>query len=284
MRLKSLLVVLALFFCFSCAQKVVIGGWDKVPVPTRKAAQVYGSYTAGCVDGAESLPASGEGYEVISYDRGRFYGHPVLMKFIREYAAKLSAEKGSKILISDIAQPRGGPAPLESSHRSHQTGLDVDIWFHYLKKGQQGSGNVSAVSMLTADEESLSVAKWKSSHIDMLQVAALFENVERIFVNPHIKRELCRTNKGEEWLSKVRPWWGHHEHFHVRLRCPADSKYCEKQAPVTKGDGCDDSLAWWFSEEAKAKAVESAKEERAYPQLPGQCKAVFEWREASVLK
>ena len=41
-----------------------------------------------------------------------------------------------------------------------------------------------------------------------------------------------------EWLRKVRPWWGHHDHFHVRLPCPADSPLCEAQAALPQGDGC----------------------------------------------
>ena len=59
----------------------------------------------------------------------------------------------------------------------------------------------------------------------MLEVAASDPVVDRIFVNPVIKRELCTHEPpGSLWLRKLRPWWGHHDHFHVRLRCPPGSE------------------------------------------------------------
>jgi penicillin-insensitive murein endopeptidase len=42
------------------------------------------------------------------------------------------------------------------------------------------------------------------------------------------RKALCRETTGDrKWLGKVRPWWGHDYHFHVRLLCPADSAECE---------------------------------------------------------
>ena len=43
----------------------------------------------------------------------------------------------------------------------------------------------------------------------------------RIFVNAAIKKALCREAKGDRsWLSKVRPFWGHDYHFHIRITAP----------------------------------------------------------------
>ena len=39
------------------------------------------------------------------------------------------------------------------------------------------------------------------------------------------------TGGDRAWLEKVRPWWGHDYHFHVRLRCPGDSPECKSQPP-----------------------------------------------------
>ena len=71
--------------------------------------------------------------------------------------------------------------------------------------------------------------------------------MERIFVNAAIKRALCRVAAGQRWMHKVRPYYGHDYHFHVRLSCPKDSENCTPQGPVGGGDGCDASLAHWFS-------------------------------------
>ena len=52
-------------------------------------------------------------------------------------------------------------------------------------------------------------------------------------------------------MAKIRPWWGHNYHFHVRLLCPSGSPQCREQAPPPPGDGCGKQLDWWFTEEAR---------------------------------
>jgi penicillin-insensitive murein endopeptidase len=49
-------------------------------------------------------------------------------------------------------------------------------------------------------------------------------------------------------LRKIRPWWSHDAHFHVRLRCPPDSPDCRSQKPPPPGDGCDASLSKWVKD------------------------------------
>ena len=66
----------------------------------------------------------------------------------------------------------------------------------------------------------------------LIKRAASYPAVERIFVHPAIKKALCEdTAKDTDraWLSKVRPMWGHHYHFHIRIVCPAGSTNCEHQ-------------------------------------------------------
>src|SRR5207244_3645050 len=91
---------------------------------------------------------------------------------------------------------------------------------------------------------------WTPAHGAIIKAAAEDPLVERIFVNPAIKKALCRESAGTNrtWLSKVRPYWGHDYHFHVRLRCPADSPDCKPQPPVAAGDGCGKELDGWFTE------------------------------------
>src|ERR1700761_2549400 len=86
----------------------------------------------------------------------------------------------------------------------------------------------------------------------MIELAAEDARVERLFLNPLLKRALCeRTTGDRRWLQKVRPWWGHDDHFHVRLACPADSPECVPQPPLPPGDGCD-ALGWWLNPAAQA--------------------------------
>jgi penicillin-insensitive murein endopeptidase len=69
-----------------------------------------------------------------------------------------------------------------------------------------------------------------------------------VFVNAAIKKALCRDPDSDRgWLHKMRPYWGHDYHFHVRLSCPAGSPACKPQDPVPPGgDGCGKDLDWWF--------------------------------------
>jgi penicillin-insensitive murein DD-endopeptidase len=98
--------------------------------------------------------------------------------------------------------------------------------------------------------------------------------VSRIFVNAAIKKALCETHKGEPWMTKVRPWWGHDYHFHVRLHCPAGDAACEGQGPPPPGDGCDKSLNWWFTDEALHPKPGKPKPPMTLAQLPPECRQV----------
>ena len=60
-------------------------------------------------------------------------------------------------------------------------------------------------------------------------------------------------------MNKVRPYWGHNYHFHIRIVCPAGETMCQPQDPVPPGDGCDKSLDWWFTEEALHPAPSAPK-------------------------
>src|SRR5208337_2333157 len=77
--------------------------------------------------------------------------------------------------------------------------------------------------------------------------------VARVFVNPAIKKWLCDTVKGDRaFLAKITPIMGHHDHFHVRLVCPAGNPGCEGQ--VLKADeGCGKGLDNWIAALMKSK-------------------------------
>ena len=81
------------------------------------------------------------------------------------------------------------------------------------------------------------------------RAAAEDPQVERIFVNAAIKKALCRdAGSSRAWLYKVRPWWNHTYHFHVRIRCPADNADCHGQPEVSGGEGCGKELDGWFTD------------------------------------
>jgi penicillin-insensitive murein DD-endopeptidase len=88
---------------------------------------------------------------------------------------------------------------------------------------------------------------WTHAHTELIRAAAEDPAVERIFVNAAIKKALCRdAGSDRAWLAKVRPWWGHDYHFHIRMYCPPDSPQCEPQPPPESGEGCGHDLDYWF--------------------------------------
>jgi penicillin-insensitive murein endopeptidase len=109
-----------------------------------------------------------------------------------------------------------------------------------------------------------------------LRAAAQEPEVARIFVGWVIKRELCRTVKGDRsWLRKIRPWWGHTRHFHIRLHCPDGSSECRDQRAIAPGDGCGQEA--WFSKAAVAKRKKKGtkKKKTPYKPLPARCLALL---------
>jgi len=277
MKLPLFILLLGVFF--ECPASPAASDWAKVKRAAQigDSAQSIGSYTAGCLSGAVSLPANGAGYQLMRPTRGRSYGHPDLIRFIEGLAQTTHLQNWGVLLIGDLGQARGGPTP--SGHRSHQTGLDVDIW--YLLSQQAATRSLefneretwSAPSVLVAGSDEINDDQWSPAHEKILEAAARRPEVDRIFVNPSVKRLLCTRKPAHDWLRKVRPWWGHDDHFHVRLKCPADNKNCTGQEPLPENAGCDASLDWWFSAEAKTPAPAAKKPEQ--PALPALCDVVL---------
>jgi len=84
---------------------------------------------------------------------------------------------------------------------------------------------MSATNMVRADRLDIDPAVWTPTHLLVIRAAAQEPRVERIFVNAAIKKALCREAKGDRsWLAKMRPWYGHDYHFHVRITCPPGDK------------------------------------------------------------
>src|SRR5262249_31905838 len=86
-----------------------------------------GGYFDGCLAGAVPLPITGPTWQVMRLSRNRTWGNPQLVRFIERFAENAKKVGWNGLLVGDMSQPRGGP--MLSEHRSHQIGLDVDIWF-----------------------------------------------------------------------------------------------------------------------------------------------------------
>jgi penicillin-insensitive murein endopeptidase len=199
-----------------------------------------------------------------------------LIALLERVAQKLPAEAGwPGLLVGDVAQPRGGP--MLTGHGSHQIGLDADIWLTPMPDRRLSPAErdeMSATDVVAPGGLEVNSA-WTSQHRRLLETVAREPAVERIFVNAAIKQALCReAGPDRAWLAKIRPWWGHNYHFHVRLSCPRGNPECRDQVPPPSGDGCGKELAWWFTEEALHPAPSPPPKPLRLADLPHACAAL----------
>ena len=219
------------------------------------AARSIGSYAHGCLAGATALAVDGQNWQVMRLSRNRMWGHPDLIAYLETFAKQAPREAGwSGLLVGDISQPRGGP--MLTGHASHQIGLDADIWLTPMpnrKLGRDERENMSATNMARPDWMDVDPDVWTPNHTRIIRLAAKNPAVHRIFVNPAIKKALCRdAGNDRAWLRTVRPMWGHNYHFHIRMGCPAGLAGCSDQDDPPEGDGCGDELTGWLNRQHKA--------------------------------
>jgi len=216
--------------------------------PANLATRSIGFYSHGCLAGAKALPVNGKTWQVMRLSRNRNWGHPNLVSLLERLSTKAAKHGWPGLLVGDMSQPRGGP--MLTGHASHQVGLDADIWLTPMPDRQlsrQEREEMSATMVVARDRLDVDPKVWTPGHLAVIRMAALEPQVERIFVNAAIKKALCRDAGNDRgWLHKVRPYWGHDYHFHIRIVCPNGG--CEAQPPVPEGDGCGKDLDWWFQD------------------------------------
>jgi len=216
--------------------------------PAKLGSHVFGFYNRGCLAGGEALPVNGPTWQVMRLSRNRNWGHPALIRFLERLSGKAAKLGWPGLLVGDMSQPRGGP--MLTGHASHQVGLDADIWLTPMPDREltrEEREEMSATMAVAPSRLDVDPKVWTAAHGALIRAAAEDPKVQRVFVNAAIKKALCREAGGEgDWLNKVRPYWGHDYHFHVRLVCPPDSPECKPQDPVPPGEGCGKELDWWF--------------------------------------
>lgn len=252
--------------------------WHTVKHPTSGATEIHGSYANGCFSGGIIIPIKQNGYEQVRPSRNRHYGTPNMMTFI-ENINQFGIQQQRIIILGDIAQPRGGPANF--GHASHQTGLDIDIWLEnrHVHLSNHLRENLNTPSVVNPSNGKIN-QHWNPFYRDLLHYAATYPETERIFVNPVIKARLCETETNKAWLEKLRPWYGHDSHFHVRLKCPTASQGCIPQDPIPKGSGCDTNLQNWVRDQIQWTNTPPTKSNSSTPKpkkiLPLECQAILQ--------
>lgn len=308
MKLAIPMKISPLFMVRSCARSAVIAAaivfsttpsfaqtaakelFGHTALPALSAPEVHGFYSKGCVAGAVAMPIDGPNWQTMRLERNRRWGHPDLIGLLQKFSRDAAADGWPGLLVGDISQPRGGP--MLTGHASHQIGLDADIWLTKMpnrRLTKQERASISATSMLKNKTLNVDPKIWTAEHGKLLRRAASYSQVQRIFIHPGIKKVMCDTYDADpanaSWLGKLRPYYGHHYHFHIRINCPAGSKDCRPQEPIPAGSGCDKQLAWWFTSEPWAPAKPKKPDPNAKPvkkrvvqlsDLPKSCAAVLQ--------
>ncbi len=244
--------------------------------PAKLPPQPIGFYSRGCAAGNVAIELTGDAWQVMRPKRNRYWGQPVLIEFLRDFARRAKREIGwNGLMIGDLSQPRGGP--MLTGHASHQIGLDADIWLMEMPRRVLSikERNTMSAVLMTLDRKRINPRRFGVRHARLLRMAAKYPEVQRIFVHPPIKKYLCEWSrrigdKDRRWLAKIRPYYGHNYHFHVRLRCPRGAKLCKDQGDPREpdGTGCGRHLAYWYSTKPWGGGGKSRKIKRFHEGIP----------------
>ncbi len=270
--MRCLLITCAALLCSAAA--VAATPWQQIHQPIAGTPQSIGGFANGCIVGAQQLPLNSANYQVMRQDQRRYFGHPDLIAFIQRLSTRVHQLQLGQVLIGDMGMAAGGR--FSSGHASHQTGLDVDIWLQLPKTRwtAQQLLKPQPLDLVSADDKQVIARHWQPQIDSLIKLAAKDEEVTRIFVNPAIKRQLCAdAGSDRAWLNKVRPWFAHRAHMHVRLRCPAGSLECEDQAAQPPGDGCGAELDSWF---LPKKPGSTPPVKKTPPPLPPSCQSLLD--------
>ncbi len=168
---------------------------------------------------------------------------------------------------------------MPGGHAAHQVGLDADVALDMRSRGylsDEQREQIRIASLVRPDYRDIEPSMWNDGVVRLLWLAATLPGVDRLLVNPAIKRQLCRTVTGDRsWLRYIRPWYGHAAHMHIEFKCPPGQADCVVRAPPPPGDGCDASLQWWFDQLNAPKPPPGPPKPR--PRLPEACYALFGW-------
>jgi murein endopeptidase len=206
-----------------------------------------GSHTHGRLLNGTRLKDGNEidSFKTVYPKRDTHWGTGLMISLIENGTAFFKREffQNGQVMLGDISKKNGGDI---GSHASHQSGLDADIPY---------IGNSKFETVITAKggvgpnfnyEKNWQFFRLIASQ-KIIQDGQKLTVLNRIFVNPVVKKNLCKWALHNNILDdpfdadimrRIRPTGGHHKHFHVRLRCSPHYPTCRNQAEPPSGTGC----------------------------------------------
>lgn len=210
------------------------------------ASDPIGYYSDGLLKNGVRLPDEGPGYMHLFLHRNRGWGTQEMIDLITKSAESMDKKfpKVDRLQVGDISQEGGGP--VTDLHDSHQNGLDVDLTYYRTNKIEQSPSHINGFAELMVVRGKISKNFDSARNWQFLKTLHANGDVQRIFMDPVIKKEICRYARSVkesavhlEVLRSLRPYPNHQEHMHVRLKCPPDAKECRSQDDPPAGSGCN---------------------------------------------
>lgn len=173
----------------------------------------------------------GKGYAV-SMHRPDLWGTPELVKLIKDCGSsyrRYFSRKYAPIPIGDLSSRKGGRL---KSHKSHQSGRDVDVGFmrkNPLSKGYFKNTTARQMNMYAqwvVLKCFLDSPKTQMVFIERKLVKALKKYIKRIY-----KKRKKKLNKYLSFFpggkhKAIYPDQVHKSHMHVRIHCPKGDRLC----------------------------------------------------------
>lgn len=183
-------------------------------------------------------------FRLSALSRNRYYGSFELVEFvpyIAHYARQIIP--GYELRVSDLSQKTGGPLQ-KSAHRSHQTGMDVDLAY-LVRNPQKGFASVVENGRLNSE-----FLVKENFNFLMKVVNNPKTRVTWIFTDKVIKTAMCKYAKENKFLegkykaqtvymlSRLRHTENHDDHFHLRIACSKFHPRCKPLAAAPNVNDC----------------------------------------------
>lgn len=135
--------------------------------------------------------------------------------------------------VNNLSLIRGGRLGKQASH---QNGLDVDVSYPHIAGKTSGfdnfAGNITNDRLIAA--------------FDQARLLIYTDRVQMLFTDNRIRTKFCQYLKANNKLSThrevvekfMRQWAGHHNHYHVRVRCNAQNEGCVPDAEYARTNYC----------------------------------------------
>ncbi|SDE61591.1 penicillin-insensitive murein endopeptidase [Limimaricola pyoseonensis] len=227
-------------------QRVAKELFGRISTASSQRSESIGFYSKGCMAGGAQLAETGPTWQAMRLSRNRNWAQPETLDYVQDLSRVAATLPGwNGIYVGDMSQPRGGP--MLTGHASHQTGIDIDIWLRPADRLDLSVAERESISSIDMQARGGAYTNdnWTPAHEALLKAAASDPRTARIFIFPGAKVAMCDSATGDRsWLGKIRPWYGHNTHFHVRLNCLPGDPSCEGQEPPPPGDGCEEAREW----------------------------------------